>query len=137
MSEVPLTLDELKTEFGKDMLLTALEMFGSANETTQRAVARASASHHIAAAEDWRKANQEKMQIVGTIANRALVELPGGVDNALMSIMSDLSKDLYGIRDILNISARYMGYLFGILMGQPKDDIEKCLTAIVAFGNGE
>lgn len=137
MSEVPLTLDELKTEFGKDMLLTALEIFGQTNEATRHMVIVAPAAHHIDAAEKWRETNPEEMKAIGAIAHRALVELPGGVDNALISIMSDLSKDLYGIRDILGLHARYMGYLFGILMGQPADDIEKCLTAIVAFGNGE
>lgn len=137
MSEVPLTLDELKTEFGKDMLLAALEVFGQANETTQRMVIVAPAAHHIEAAERWRETNQEEMKAIGAVAQRALVELPRGVDGALVSLMSDMSKDLYGIRDILAIRARYIGYLLGILMGQPPEDIEKCLKAIVAFGNGE
>lgn len=137
MSEVPLTLDELKTEFGKDMLLTALEVFGQANEATQRMVIVAPAAHHIMAAERWRETNPEETKAIGAVAQRALVELPRGVDGAMGSLMSDMSKDLYGIRNVLGLHARYMGYLLGILMGQPADDIEKCLTAIVAFGNGE
>jgi hypothetical protein len=137
MSEVPLTLDELKTEFGKDMLLAALDVFGQEDASSQRMVIVAPAAHHIEAANRWREANIDETKAIGAVAQRALVELPRGVDGALMSLMSDMSKDLYGIRSALSRKARYIATVFGVLMTQSPEDIEKCLKAIVAFGNGE
>jgi hypothetical protein len=137
MSDVPLTLDELKTELGKDMLLFALDIFGQDNASSQRMVIVAPPAHHIEAANKMREDNPEDMKAIGMVAERALQELPGGIDNALTSIMSDLSKDLYGARSILSRKARYLATVFGALMKQTPEDIEKCLKAIVAFGNGE
>lgn len=137
MSDVPLTLDELKTELGKDMLLFALDIFGQDNASSQRMVIVAPPAHHIEAANKMREDNPEDMKAIGMIAHRALQELPGGIDNVLTSIMSDLSKDLYGARSILSRKARYLATVFGALMKQTPEDIERCLKAIVAFGNGE
>ena len=137
MSEVPLTLDELKAELGKDMLLAALDVFGRDNASSQRMVIVAPPTHHIEAANKWREDNPEEAKAIGAIAHRALQELPGGVDNVLTSIMSSLSKDVYGVRSIISRKARYLATVFGALMKQTPEDIEKCLKAIVAFGNGE
>lgn len=137
MSEVPLTLTELKARLGKDMLLFTLDAYGIDNEDTRPAILNAPEDQLIEAANTWRTANAEEMKAVGTVADRALRELPGGKHVALTSIMSDLSKDLYGIQGILGLNARYLGYVFGLLGGQSPDDMEKCLQAIVAYGNGE
>jgi hypothetical protein len=137
MSEVPLTLEELKITIGKNMLLDALKLFGQDNESMQRMVVVAPPAHHIAAAEDWCNANLDKMKVVGGVASRALTELPAGLDSALISIMSDLSNDTDGVQEILRQRAPRIAYIFGILPAESVDDIKKCLEAIVAFCSGE
>ena len=137
MSDVPLTLDELKAELGKDMLLCALDIFGQDNASSQRMVIVAPPAHHIEAANKMREENPEEMKAIGMVAQRALQGLPGGVDSVLTSIMSDLSTDMFGVRSILTRKARCLATVFGALMKQTPEDVEKCLKAIVAFGNGE
>ncbi len=137
MSEVPHTLDELKVELGKDMLLYALDAYGQVNEKAQHLIVVAPSAHHVAAVEDWRAANPDAVKAIGAVARRALSELPRGVDNVLISIMSDLSTDLGGVRGVLSSEARYITHILGVLPTQSAEDIEKCLVAIVAFSNGE
>ena len=137
MSEVPLSLEELKIGIGKYQLLADLELVNANTDDMRRVVVNASNRHHIKAAENWRHANPTEARSIGAIANRALQEVPGGMDNVLVSIMSDHFGDLYGIQNILTNKAPYFQEVFTNLATQSPEDVEKCLVAIVAFSNGE
>lgn len=137
MSDVPLTLEELKIEFGKSILLEGLEEYNVEGTPVHNMVIVAPNYHHINAAEKWREANPAEARSIGAIANHALGELPGGIDNTLMSIISDHMKDLYGIQGILDAKAPYFQTILANLAKHSMKDIEQCLKAIVAFGNGE
>lgn len=137
MSEVPLTLTDLKTEFGKNMLLATLSIFGVSNSDSRPAVIEAPQAELVGVADEWRHNNPEEVKILGAHAQRLLVKLPGEVGGALASVRSDLVNELPGIPDGSHYKARYLVDVFGQLTGQSLEDMEKCLKAIVAFGNGE
>lgn len=137
MSEVPLTLNDLKAEFGKDMLLMTLDAYDVSNEDSRPAVIKAPKSDLIEEAEKWRDANPEAAKAVGTVAHRTLVRLPGDAGSSLTSIRNYMAKDLKIERDAIGRRGRYLVGVLDILMDQAPEDTERCLKAIVAFGNGE
>lgn len=137
MSEVPLTLTDLKTEFGKDMLLITLGVFGVSNADSRPAIIDAPQEELMGVADEWRDNNLDEAKVLGAHARRVLVKLPGEVGGSLPSIKSDVAHELSRVPGAQHYKARYLVSVFELLKGQSLEDMEKCLKAIVAFGNGE
>lgn len=137
MGEVPLTLTELKTEFGKDMLLITLEAFDVSTESSRPAITEAPEKELIGVAEEWRENNAEEVQSIGSLARRVLVKLPGDAGDALPAYRHELSQEVRDIKDSLSLKGRYLATVLDDVMEQPHENAEKCLRAMVAFSNGE
>jgi hypothetical protein len=137
MSEVPLTLTQLKTEFGKSMLMATLEAYDISNDFTRPIVIDMPHDDLIEVVDEWRKANLKEVKAVSLLAHRILVRLPGDLGNALASIRSDLKQELSGVQDILSPKGRYLGAVCDRLDEQPLENVEKYLKVLVAYCSGE
>jgi hypothetical protein len=137
MSEVPRTLTELKTEFGKTMLLMTLEAYDISNESSQHVIINAPHDELMAVADEWRAANLDASRAVGLYALQSLARLAGDAGSASATNDSSLTLDFLGIEASLSPKADYLIAVFDALHKHPLEDVQKCLRAVAAFGNGE
>jgi len=98
--ELPTSLNELKLELGREILSRGLAIFHGSNIPAW-AINRPANEEHIAAAEKWRQAHEDKLAGLAQMIKRALPYLPEDKDGALNSLMSDDWSDTFGTSEFM------------------------------------
>lgn len=130
----PTDAQSLKIEIGKQILRDGLASMMPA-APIDFLVDMSPVANHIEAAERIRASDPRAVQELSRLATRALSSLKGGKDEALVSIMSDVSSSR-ALREWLSTPIPYLTDLIMYLSNRDEDDMRTILTAIKSYADG-
>lgn len=141
MSDLPLTLTDLKIAIGKNIIhwgMTDLVEGFDDDFDIELVIEGVSTEHYIKAAEGWRERYPKVVAHTTWIAERALPYLPDNRDCLLGAIMNDTFTvtGLLRPRECVLFVFYLRPILQGIMSAKPAEAAE-CLKALAAFGRGE
>lgn len=134
----PQSARELKIQLGKFILTESIKAIGHERDLDM-AMSRAADSAHIEAAETAKKVYRLPLRPIVETARRAREAMgnQGDINLVLISIVSDMSTNPYGLRDAFaQPPLGYFRQVYSSLLREP-ENAQRVLDAIVEFGQEE